>query len=218
MAARTPRSPATPEPAKPRAAKAKTPVVAAAAPKAPVATAPAVTPVAPVATVAPVVTRAPESPSVLERLRRNRMGAVLGGLIVALALAGLLSVLVPDSNLLLALAILGLAEAFAVGFTVRYLSGCRGVRHQLTAFVLATIGVHLLATTGIVNQKLGDLGALFSGPLAGAGGGGGSGLGWDDALVGALSTPSVSTGAILCGVVAAIIAGWGMRDTDYVHK
>lgn len=221
MAARTPRSPATPEPVQPSVPKAKSPAAATvpvvakatAAPVTPAATVAAATPAVPVATVG---VPAPQTPSVLERLRRNRMGAVLGGLIVALAVALLLSVLVPDTNLLLALGILGLAEAFAVGFTVRYLSGCRGLRHQITAFVLATAGVHVLATTGIVNQKLGDVSALLSGGFGGSGGG--SGLGWDDALVGAFATPAVSTGAVLCGLVAAIIAGWGVRDTEYTHS
>ncbi len=157
------------------------------------------------------------SPSVLERLRRNRMGAVLGGLVVAIAVALLLSVLVPVSNLLLALALLGLAEAFAVGFTVRYLSDCRGLRHQVTAFALATIGVHVLATTGMVNQKFGDLSGILSGVFGGSRGGGGSGLGWDDAVVSALATPAFSTGAIVCGLVAAIIAGWGVRESGYIH-
>ena len=197
MAARTPRSPATPEPVQPPEVATPATAVPATATTATVAHAPA--------------------PSVLERLRRNRMGAVLGGLIVAMAVAMLLSVLVPDSNLLLALALLGLAEAFAVGFTVRYLSTCRGLRHQVTAFVLATVGVHVLATTGIVNQKLGDVSGLLSGVLGGSRGGG-LGLGWDDAVVGAFATPAVSTGAIVCGLVAAIIAGWGIRDTEDGHK
>lgn len=212
MAARTPRSPAAPEPVRPPAAKATVPAAAKAAP--------AATKAAPAATAVPATTvvPAPQTPSVLERLRRNRMGAVLGGLIVALAVALLLSVLVPDSNLLLAVSILGLAEAFAVGFTVRYLAVSRGLRHQLTAFVLAAVGVHVLATTGMVNQKFGDLSALLSSPFTGSPGGGGSGLGWDDAVLSALATPAVSTGAILCGVVAAIIAGWGARDTDYSHE
>ncbi len=214
MAARTPRSPASPEPVQPKVARAKAPVAASAAPVA------AKAPASPQATAAPVATvasPAPQTPSVLERLRRNRMGAVLGGLIVAVAVALLLSVLVPDSNLLLALGILGLAEAFAVGFTVRYLSDCRGVRHQITAFVLATAGVHILATTGMVNQKLGDVSALLSGGFGGSGGAG-SGLGWDDALVGALATPAVSTGAVVCGLIAAIIAGWGLRDSENTHS
>lgn len=154
---------------------------------------------------------AQQSPSVLGRLRSNRMGAVLGGLIVALLLGALLSVLVPDSQLLLALALLGLAEAAAVGFTVRYLSECRGLKTQLTAFVLTAVGVHVLATTGIVNQQIGSLTDL-AGPL---GRGLGSGIGWDDALVGAMATPAVSTGAVVCGLIAAIIAGWGPRSEGH---
>jgi hypothetical protein len=165
----------------------------------------------PVATTPPPVAPTPQpvhpSPSVLGRLRNNRMGAVLGGLIVALVTGALLSVLVPDSQLLLALGLLGLGEAAAVGFTVRYLSDYRGLTTQLAAFVLTVIGVHVLATTGIVNQQLSNLGDL-AGFL---GDGLGSGLGWDDALTGALATPAVSTGAVLCGLIAAIIAGWGPR-------
>ena len=69
----------------------------------------------------------------------------------------------------------------------------------------------------MVNQKLGDVGGLLSSVLAGAKGVGG-GLGWDDAVMSALATPAISTGAILCGLVAAIIAGWGVRESDHVHK
>ena len=151
------------------------------------------------------------SPSVLGRLRGNRMGAVLGGLVVALLLGALLSVLVPDSQLLLALILLGLGEAAAVGFTVRYLSECRGLRTQVTAFVLTAIGVHVLATTGVVNQQIGDIGGL-AGPLGGALG---SGLGWDDAMLAALAIPALSTLAVVCGLIAAIIAGWGPRGEGH---
>jgi len=139
------------------------------------------------------------------------MGAVLGGLVVAMAAGFLLSIFVPDSNLLLALAVLGLAEAFAVGFTVRYLSECRGRTTQLTAFVLAALGVHVLVTTGMVNQAIGDLGSVVGG-LLNQGAGATSGLGWDDALISAFATPAISTGAVVCGLVAAIIAGWGPRS------
>lgn len=157
---------------------------------------------------------APPSPSVLGRLRGNRMGAVLGALIVALVVGVLLSVLVPDSQLLLALVLLGLGEAAAVGFTVRYLSECRGLKTQLTAFVLTAIGVHVLATTGMINQQIGNLGDV-AGPL---GGGLGSGFGWDDAVLVALATPAVSTGAVVCGLVAAIIAGWGPRGEGHHYS
>lgn len=151
------------------------------------------------------------SPSVLGRLRSNRMGAVLGGLVVALVLGALLSVLVPDSQLLLALILLGLGEAAAVGFTVRYLSECRGLKTQITAFVLTGVGVHVLATTGVVNQQIGNIGDL-AGPLGGVLG---PGLGWDDAVMTALAIPAVSTGAVVCGLIAAIIAGWGPRGEEH---
>lgn len=141
------------------------------------------------------------------------MGAVLGGLVVALVVGALLSVLVPDSQLLLALALLGLGEAAAVGYTVRYLSTYRGLATQVTAFVATVIGVHVLATTGIVNQQIGEIGD-FAGVL---GGGMGGGLGWDDALMGALATPAASTGAVVCGLIAAIIAGWGPRSDVEIH-
>ncbi len=101
-----------------------------------------------------------------------------------------------------------------MGFTVRYLSECRGLRTQITAFVLTAIGVHVLATTGMVNQQIGNLGDL-AGPL---GGDFGSGLGWDDAMLGALATPAVSTGAAVCGLIAAIIAGWGPRGEGHRHS
>ena len=68
-----------------------------------------------------------------------------------------------------------------------------------------------------MNQKFGDLTGLISSALTGAKGVGG-GLGWDDAVMSALSTPAVSTGAILCGLMAAIIAGWGVRESEHVDK
>lgn len=229
MATRAPRSSSTPEP-KPAPAARRTSAAKAASAQASVATPPVSTPDAAeqvpqaAATSAPVTTapaaaapasqppvsQPPVSPSVLERLRRNRMGAVLGGLLVALAVGMLLSIFVPDSNLLLALAILGLAEAFAVGFTVRYLTECRGLATQVTAFVLAALGTHVLVTTGMVNQAIGDLSSSL-GDLLGGSSAGASDFGWDDSLIAALATPSVSTGAIVCGLVAAIIAGWGAR-------
>lgn len=81
----------------------------------------------------------------------------------------------------------------------------RGLPTQTVAFVSTLVGVHLMAVTGSLN---------------GAGGGGLAGLislptlGWDDALLAALATPLFSTGAIVAGLVAAIIAGWGPRDAE----
>jgi len=210
MAARTPRSSAASQ-SKPSAAKAAKPEVVEEVVVEETTVVVEETTVEPV--VAPAAPAAPSSPSpsVLERLRRNRMGAVLGGLVVAMVVGLLLSIFVPDSNLLLALAVLGLAEAFAVGFTVRYLSECRGRATQLTAFVLAALGVHVLVTTGMVNQAIGDLGSVVGG-LLNQGAGAPAGLGWDDAVISALATPAISTGTVVCGLVAAIIAGWGLRS------
>ena len=146
-------------------------------------------------------------PSILERLRRNRMGMALGALVVAVVVGLALSILVPDSHVLLALALLGALESAAVGFTVRTLDRTRGIGAQVTAFVAAAIGAHLMAATGIANQafdNVNSLAALFAGPMQ-------SGFGWDDAVLSALATPTVSTGAVLAGLVAAIIAGWGKR-------
>jgi len=215
MATSTPRPGAA---RKPAVSKDATAIDAAAVPAARATSRPAPAAVAapvtaPVAAPAPVASApAPGDvpPSVVGRLRRNRMGAVLGGLIVAVAFGLLLSIFVPDSNLLLALSVLGLAESLAVGFTVRYLTDWRGLTTQLTAFVLATIGVHLMVTTGMVNQAAGSVGSLVDG-LMGGRGGGASGIGWDDAALGALATPAVSTGAVVCGLIAAIVAGWGTR-------
>lgn len=145
----------------------------------------------------------------------NRMGAVLGGLIVSLALGLLLSIFVPDENVLLALVVLGLAEAMAVGFTVRYLTDCRGWSTQLTALVLTTIGIHVMVTTGTINQYFSGVNSMMSDVSSLMGDGYGassqSGPGWDEAVIGALYTPAISAGALLGGIVAAIIAGWGIR-------
>lgn len=147
------------------------------------------------------------APSVLERLRRNRMGVALGALIVAVVVGLALSILVPDSHVLLALVMLGTLVAAAVGFTVRTLDRTRGLAPQVTAFVAAAIGTHLMATTGVANQVIDDA----NGVAEFLGGGKASGLGWDDAVLTALATPTISTGAVVAGLVAVIIAGWGRR-------
>lgn len=148
----------------------------------------------------PVV--APPSVPVLERVRRNRMGALAAGLLVALVVGLLLSVLVPGGTNLLAYVLLGLLLTAAVGATVRYLSPDRGLAAQGTAFATTALGAHLMLITGAVNSTgsglLEDLGA--------------QGPGFDDALLAALGAPIFSSGVLLCGLVAAVIAGWGARD------
>lgn len=146
-------------------------------------------------------------PSVLERLRRQRTGVALGALVVAVVVGLALSILVPDSHVLLALVMLGALVAAAVGFTVRTLDRSHGLAAQATAFVAAAIGTHLMATTGLVNQAIDEANGVAALLKAGTT----SGLGWDDAVLTALATPTVSTGAIVAGLVAAIIAGWGRR-------
>lgn len=147
------------------------------------------------------VVAAPSVP-VLERVRRNRMGALAAGLLVAIAVGLLLSVLVPGGTNLLAYVLLGLLLTAAVGATVRYLSPDRGLAAQATAFVSTALGAHLMLITGAVNSAgsgiLEDLGA--------------AGPGFDDALLVALGAPVFSSGVLLCGLIAAVIAGWGARE------
>ncbi|WP_062200908.1 hypothetical protein [Demequina salsinemoris] len=142
--------------------------------------------------------------SFLDRLRRNRMGALAAGLVVAVLLGLLLSVLVPSEPNLLAYVLLGLMVTVLVGATVRYLSPERGFLDQAAAFVSSALGVHLMIVTGAVNSAgsglLEDLGV--------------TGPGFDDALMAALAVPMVSTGMLLSGLVAAIIVGWGPRETE----
>jgi len=144
-------------------------------------------------------------PSVLERVRMNAVGPLAAGLGVALVVALLLAVLIPDEPNLYAFTVLGLLLTAAVGFTVRYLSHHRGLMSQVTAFVSTVIGLHVMAVTGVVDGLAG--GGVVAELLD-------RGPGFDDALLAALATPAVSTGGILCGLVAAIIVGWGDREDE----
>lgn len=141
-------------------------------------------------------------PSVLERVRENRMGPAAATLGVGLVVALLLAVLVPGSPNLYASLVLGLLVTAAVGFTARTLAGERGWEGIATAFLSAVIAVHVLAVTGTVNgagpgELLEQIGV--------------QGPGFDDAILAALATPPVSTGGLLAGLVAGLIAGWGRR-------
>ncbi|WP_062467027.1 hypothetical protein [Demequina maris] len=162
--------------------------------------APAPEPAAPAASSVP--------PSVLERVRSNRVGPLAAALTVAVVVALLLAILVPSEPNLYASVLLGLLLTAAVGFTTRYLAREHGLLTQLTAFVATVIGVHLMAVTGSIDGVAsGGAGQLLE--LIGA-----SGPGFDDALLTALATPAITTGGIIAGLVAAIIAGWGPRDRD----
>ena len=140
----------------------------------------------------------------IDDVRDNRMGGLTAGLVVAAVLAPLLAVLVPDTQALLGLGLLGTALAVAVGFAVRFFSGSHDLTTQVAAFVVTVLGVHIVGTTGSIHTKLADLGALTE--LLGS-----AGLGFDDALLASLSTPALSTGGVITGLIAAIIAGWGKR-------
>jgi len=142
---------------------------------------------------------------VLDRVRDNRVGPAAVALAGAIILGLLLSVLVPKESNVLALVLLGTILAAAIGFKVRYLSRRHGPATQAIAFVATLVGVHLMAVTGSLNGAGGGaLGGLIALPT----------LGWDDALLAALATPLFSSGAIVAGLVAAIIAGWGPRDAE----
>lgn len=139
-----------------------------------------------------------ESRSVLESLRHNQVGGLFSGLTIAVAVGLLLSVLVPDEPNLLALTLLGLLMAAAVGFTVRATSLHRGITSQAVALVATVIGVHLMTVTGAVG-----------GELPGLPGGVGGDITFNDAAVVALATPAISVGPVLAGLIAVIIVGWG---------
>ncbi|WP_084038326.1 hypothetical protein [Demequina sp. NBRC 110053] len=139
--------------------------------------------------------------SFLDSVRANAVGPLTAGLVVAILVALLLSVLVPGKPSVLAMIILGALLAAAVGFSMRYLSDAGGLRRQAEAFIAAVIGVHVMSITGLVS---GDLPAL---ELIGA-----EGPSFNDALLAALATPPVSTGGLLAGLSAAIIVGWGARS------
>lgn len=142
-------------------------------------------------------------PSYLDRLRANRMGPLAAALVIGGLVGLLLSMLVPSPANVWALMLLSVLVAAAVGFGVRYLSVTRSWAAIVPAFIGTVFGVHIMAVTGTINglgfDKLPDM-LKISGP------------GFDDALLGALATPAVSTGTILAGLIAAIIAGWGPKD------
>jgi len=189
-------SPATKAPAaKPASAPATSASVATA--QAPEATAPA--PAAPAASPG-------GSGSFLDKVRDNRMGTLTAALVVALVAGLLLSVLVPNEPGLLAMVILSTAIAAAVGFTVRYLAHCRGLRQQVIALIATVIGVHVMSVTGAVGGEIPVVGDFID-----------AGIAFDDALLAALATPALSTGAFLSGLIAAIIAGWGERKPGNLH-
>lgn len=145
------------------------------------------------------------APSYLDRVRANRMGPLAAALIIGGLVGLLLSMLVPRPANVWALMLLGVLVAAAVGFGVRFLSVTRSWAATVPAFLGTVLGVHVMAVTGTVNGIGFDkLPAMLK--LAGPD--------FNDSLLAALATPAVSTGTILAGLIAAIIAGWGPREED----
>ncbi|WP_062069772.1 hypothetical protein [Demequina sediminicola] len=137
-------------------------------------------------------------PSILDSVRSTAMGPFATALGVAVLVGLLLSFLVPADTGSLALIVLGALVASGVGVTVRYLTSARGWKTQLSAFVPAVIGVHLMGVVGTLTGTVLPL-ARFTGVEM---------VSFDTALQTALATPPVSAGTLLAGLVAAIIAGW----------
>ena len=170
-----------------------------------------VAPTAPVEPAADSASAAPEAhtaprASFLESVRRNRMGVLTAALVVALVFGLLLSVLVPNKPGALAMLLLGTLLAVAVGSTVRYLSQARGLVTQVVAFVATTIGVHVMAVTGVASGSIPALEQLGVG-----------GPSFNDALVIAFAIPAISTGGVVAGLVAVIIAGWGPKPVGRIE-
>lgn len=156
-------------------------------------------------TGADVAGHPPARTSILESVRRNRMGVLTAALVVSLVLALLLSMLVPTTPGAFVMILLGTIMAFAVGFTVRYLSTGRGLLTQLVAFVATILGVHVMAVTGVASGSIPALESL-----------GAAAPSFNEALLVALAVPALSAGGVVAGLVAAIIAGWGPKPVDRI--
>ncbi len=125
--------------------------------------------------------------SFLDVLRRNRVGALLAGLVVMLAAALILSAAVPDDlNVVIALLLIILLAA-AVGFTVRVTSPDRATGTLVTAALLAGLGTPIMFDTGTSTASFGD------------------------ALLSSFNGTYFYVAAALSAIIAAICAGWGKR-------
>jgi len=125
--------------------------------------------------------------SFLDALRRNRVGALISGLVVMFAAALLLSAAVPDDiNVVIALLLLILLAA-AVGFTVRVTSPDQKAATLWTAAGLAALGTPIMFGTGSSDASFGD------------------------ALLGSFHDTYLYVSAALAAIIAIICAGWGKR-------
>lgn len=132
--------------------------------------------------------------SFIDALRRNRVGALLSGIIVTVATALVLSAAVPDDCTTANAVILILLLAVAVGFTVKVASAEQDAPTLLTAGALAAIGVPIVFIAG---------GAIAFGGYAGAT--------FDDSILESLTHDYLTVGSAIAAVVAVIVAGWGPR-------
>lgn len=141
----------------------------------------------------------PQTISFLDALRKNRVGALLAGLLVMVAAALILSAAVPeDLNTAIAILLI-LLLAVAVGFTVKVTSPKSDGPMMLIAGGLAAIGVPILFGAGGAN-------------IAALGGSGVGGPSFDQAILASLQDGYLTVGSALAAVVAIIVAVWGMRS------
>ncbi len=126
--------------------------------------------------------------SFLDPLRKNRVGALLSGVIVMIAVALVLSAAVPDDlNSLIALFLI-LVLAVAVGFTVKVTSANQDAPAMLIAGGVAAIGVPVIFDAGTPGMAL------------------------DDSILMSLSDNYLTVGSAFAAIVAIIVAGWGTRS------
>jgi hypothetical protein len=144
----------------------------------------------------------PQTISSLDALRRNRVGALISGLIVTVAVALILSAAVPDDlNTAIAILLI-LLLAVAVGFTVKVTSPKQDGPMMLAAGSLAAIGVPILfgaGGAGVVATS--DIAPLVLG-----------GPSFDQAILSSLMDGYLTVGSALAAVVAITVAAWGARS------
>jgi hypothetical protein len=144
----------------------------------------------------------PQTISFLDALRKNRVGALITGLIVTVAAALILSAAVPDDlNTAIAILLI-LLLAVAVGFTVKVTSPKADGPMMLAAGALAAIGVPILFGAGGAGATVLDpTGTLVLG-----------GPSFDQAILSSLMDGYLTVGSALAAVVAITVAAWGARS------
>lgn len=133
----------------------------------------------------------PQTISFLDALRKNRVGALLSGLIVTVVAALILSAAVPDDlNAAIAILLI-LLLAGAVGLAVKVTSPKQDGPMMLAAGALAAIGVPILfgaAGVGLMGQTS------------------------DQTILATLFDSYLGVGSAIAAVVAITVAAWGTRS------